>query len=48
MMIIEQNLGLAFKVADRFIILRDGLVVDGGKVSDYGDDYHEVVRSIYL
>jgi branched-chain amino acid transport system ATP-binding protein len=48
MLVIEQNLGLAFGVADRFIILRDGLVVDGGTVADYADDHHEVVRSIYL
>ena len=48
MLMIEQNLGLAFKVADRFIIMRDGLVVDGGMVEDYGDDHHEIVRSIYL
>ena len=48
MMMIEQNLGLAFKVADRFIIMRDGLVVDGGTVADYADDHKEVVRSIYL
>ena len=48
MMMIEQNLGLAFKIADRFIIMRDGLVVDGGTVADYADDHHEVVRSIYL
>lgn len=48
MMMIEQNLGLAFKVADRFIIMRDGLVIDGGTVADYADDHHEIVRSIYL
>ena len=48
MLIIEQNLGLAFKVADRFIILRDGVVVDGGTVADYADDHEQIVRSIYL
>lgn len=48
MLMIEQNLGLAFKVADRFIIMRDGRVADGGTVADYADDHHEVVRSIYL
>ena len=48
MLMIEQNLGLAFKVADRFIILRDGVVVDGGTVADYADDHEQIVRSIYL
>jgi len=48
MLMIEQNLGLAFKVADRFIILRDGIVVDGGTVADYADDHEQIVRSIYL
>jgi branched-chain amino acid transport system ATP-binding protein len=48
MLMIEQNLGLAFKVADRFIIMRDGVVVDGGTVQDYADNHHEIVRSIYL
>ncbi len=48
MLMIEQNLGLAFKIADRFIILRDGIVVDGGTVADYADDHEQIVRSIYL
>ncbi|MGJ3259498.1 MAG: ABC transporter ATP-binding protein [Rhodospirillales bacterium] len=48
MLMIEQNLGLAFKVADRFIILRDGIVVDGGTVADYADDHEQIVKSIYL
>lgn len=48
MLMIEQNLGLAFKVADRFIILRDGVVVDGGTVADYADDHEQIVKSIYL
>lgn len=48
MLMIEQNLGLAFDVADRFIILRDGVVVEGGTVADYADDHHEIVRTIYL
>lgn len=48
MLMIEQNLGLAFDVADRFIILRDGIVVEGGSVDDYADDHHKIVRTIYL
>lgn len=48
MLMVEQNLGLAFKVADRFIILRDGVVIDGGAVSAIKGSHEEVVRSIYL
>jgi len=48
MLMVEQNLALAFKVADRFIILRDGLVSDGGFVAALEDDHDEIVRTIYL
>ena len=48
MLMIEQNLGLAFSVADRFVILRDGAVVDGGTVADYPGSHDEIVRRIYL
>ena len=48
MLMVEQNLSLAFKVADRFIILRDGLVSDGGFVAGLEDDHDEIVRTIYL
>ncbi len=48
MLIVEQNLGLALKVADRFIILRDGAVVDGGSVSNLKGSYDDIVRAIYL
>jgi branched-chain amino acid transport system ATP-binding protein len=48
MLIVEQNLGLALKVADRFIVLRDGLVVDGGSVSNLEGSYEDIVRAIYL
>lgn len=48
MLMVEQNLGLAFKVADRFVILRDGVVIDGGAVSAIKGSHEEVVRSIYL
>ena len=33
MLVVEQNLGLALKAADRYLILRDGEVADGGPVS---------------
>jgi len=48
MLIVEQNLGLALKVADRFLILRDGRVVGGGAVSTLSGSYDEIVRAIYL
>jgi branched-chain amino acid transport system ATP-binding protein len=48
MLIVEQNLGLAFKVADRFIILRNGLVSDGDFVKSLEGNHDEIVRTIYL
>lgn len=48
MLMVEQNLGLAFKVADRFIILRDGVVIDGGDVAALKGSHEDIVRSIYL
>lgn len=48
MLMVEQNLGLAFKVADRFVILRDGVVVEGGTVSGLAASHEDIVRSIYL
>lgn len=48
MLMVEQNLALAFKVADRFIILRDGAVSDGGFVKSLEGSLDEIVRTIYL
>ena len=48
MLMVEQNLALEFKVADRFIILRDGLVSDGGFVKTLEGNHNEIVRTIYL
>ncbi len=48
MLMVEQNLSLAFKVADRFIILRDGKVSDGGFVKSLEGNHDEIVRTIYL
>ena len=48
MLMVEQNLALAFKVADRFIILRDGVVSDGGFVKSLEGNHDEIVRTIYL
>ncbi len=48
MLMVEQNLALAFKVADRFIILRDGIVSDGGFVRSLEGNLDDIVRTIYL
>jgi branched-chain amino acid transport system ATP-binding protein len=48
MLMVEQNLALAFKVADRFIILRDGVVSDGGFVKSLEGSVDDIVRTIYL
>ena len=48
MLMVEQNLALAFKVADRFIILRDGVVSDGGFVKSLEGNHEDIVRTIYL
>jgi branched-chain amino acid transport system ATP-binding protein len=48
MLLVEQNLGLALKAADRYLILRDGLVAEGGAVSALAGSYDDIVRSIYL
>lgn len=48
MMIVEQNIGLALRVADRFYILRDGNVVHTGTPNELGDDLAAVARRYYL
>ena len=47
-LLVEQNLGLALKAADRYLILRDGEVADGGAVSALAGSYDDIVRAIYL
>ncbi len=47
-LMVEQNLALAFEVADRFIILRDGIVSDGGFVKSLEGNHDDIVRTIYL
>lgn len=48
MLMVEQNLKMAFQVADRFIVLRDGLVVDGGDVKAMENDHDAIIKNIYL
>ena len=48
MLVVEQNLRLALEVCDRFIILRDGQVIEGGRASELEGSYDDIVRTIYL
>lgn len=48
MLMVEQNLKLAFRAADRFIVLRDGVVVDGGDVKAMEGDHDAIIKNIYL
>ena len=48
MLMVEQNLRLALRVCDRFIVLRDGLAIEGGRTSDLAGSYDDIVRTIYL
>jgi branched-chain amino acid transport system ATP-binding protein len=47
-LMVEQNVRLALAVADRFVALRDGLVLAQGPVGDLQGAYAELVRRIYL
>ena len=48
LLLVEQNLGLALKAADRYLVLRDGVVAEGGAVNALAGDYNDLVRAIYL
>ena len=48
LLLVEQNLGLALKAADRYLVLREGRVADGGAVSALAGEYDDLVRAIYL
>jgi len=48
LLLVEQNLGLALKAADRYLVLRDGMVAEGGAVRALAGDYDDLVRAIYL
>ena len=47
-LMVEQNVRLALAVADRFVALRDGLVLAHGPVSELRGAYEDLVRGIYL
>jgi branched-chain amino acid transport system ATP-binding protein len=48
MLMVEQNVRLALKIADRFVALRDGRVLVDGPVSQLAGAYDDLVRRIYL
>jgi branched-chain amino acid transport system ATP-binding protein len=48
LMIVEQNIRLALTVADRILVLRDGLVAEHHDVHDRAVDEEQIVRQIYL
>ena len=48
LLLVEQNLGLALNAADRYLVLRDGIVAQGGAVRELAGDYNDLVRAIYL
>jgi branched-chain amino acid transport system ATP-binding protein len=47
-LMVEQHLGLATSMADRFYILRDGQVMDGDEVVRGATSQEDLVRRIYL
>lgn len=48
MLLVEQNMSLALSVADRFYILRDGVIVHRGDSAELGSDYTELAKRYYL
>ena len=46
-LMVEQNIKLALGTADRFLVLKDGTVVERGDVAQ-GISQEEIVRAIYL
>jgi branched-chain amino acid transport system ATP-binding protein len=48
MLLVEQNVRLALRIADRFVVLRDGVATEGGEVSALAGSYDALVRRIYL
>ena len=48
MLLVEQNLRLALEISDRYLILRDGKVIDGGSTDNLEGSHDDIVRTIYL
>ncbi len=47
-LLVEQNLRMALEISDRYLILRDGKVVDSGSSGDLEGSHDDIVRTIYL
>jgi len=47
MLVVEQNIKLALDVADRFLVLKDGLITERGDV-ELATSPEDIVRAIYL
>ena len=47
MLMVEQNIKLALDTADRFLVLKDGMVAERGDVGQ-GVSQEDIVRTIYL
>lgn len=48
MLLVEQNMSLALSVADRFYILRDGMIVHSGGATELGTDFGRLAQRYYL
>jgi branched-chain amino acid transport system ATP-binding protein len=48
MVMVEQNMRLALSLADRILVLRDGLVIEHQDVRGGTEDEERIVRQIYL
>jgi branched-chain amino acid transport system ATP-binding protein len=48
MVMVEQNIRLALSVADRIMVLRDGVVIEHQDVRSGNTDEEQIVRQIYL
>jgi len=48
MLLVEQNMRLALEISDRYLILRDGHVIDAGSTANAEGSHDDIVRAIYL
>ena len=48
MLLVEQNMRLALDISDRYLILRDGHVIDAGSTASVEGSHDDIVRAIYL
>ena len=48
MLLVEQNMRLALDISDRYLILRDGQVIDAGSTANIEGSHDDIVRAIYL